>query len=75
MTMAAVIENRLAGTQTVSRVSRIARIEIIHDLGAAEPIWRDLEDPRSSTPPISASTSRPVGRRMSANAKACGRSS
>jgi CelD/BcsL family acetyltransferase involved in cellulose biosynthesis len=44
MTMAAVIESRLAGTPAASRLSRIARIDIVHDLRAAEPIWRELED-------------------------------
>jgi CelD/BcsL family acetyltransferase involved in cellulose biosynthesis len=44
MTMAAVIENRPAGARAAPRASRIARIDIVHDLGAAEPVWRELEN-------------------------------
>jgi CelD/BcsL family acetyltransferase involved in cellulose biosynthesis len=42
MTMAAVMESR-PGTETWSETSRIARVDIIGDLGAAEPVWRNLE--------------------------------
>src|SRR5947199_9887096 len=42
MTMAAVIESR-AADEARSQPSRIARVEILHDLAAAEPVWRSLE--------------------------------
>ena len=45
MTMAAAIESRTADAPARSRTSRIARVDIIPDLGLAEPIWRRLEDP------------------------------
>jgi len=44
MTMAAAIDSRTAGVPTRSRASRIASVEILHDLIQAEPIWRDFED-------------------------------
>jgi CelD/BcsL family acetyltransferase involved in cellulose biosynthesis len=44
MTMAAVIESRTAEAPARSRASRIADIDILHDLGQAETIWRGLED-------------------------------
>ena len=43
MTMAAAIEGRTADSNAWSRASRIAGIDIVHDLAAAEGIWRDLE--------------------------------
>jgi CelD/BcsL family acetyltransferase involved in cellulose biosynthesis len=43
MTMAAVIEKPLAGIETSSRASRIARVEIVGDLSEAEATWRELE--------------------------------
>jgi CelD/BcsL family acetyltransferase involved in cellulose biosynthesis len=51
MTMAAVIEGQIAGTRTHQRTSRIARIEILHDMHEAEPIWRRLEYPLQLTTP------------------------
>jgi CelD/BcsL family acetyltransferase involved in cellulose biosynthesis len=44
MTVAAAIESRRAEAQAWSTASRIAQIDIIDDLGTAEPIWRALED-------------------------------
>ena len=44
MTMAAAIESRTAATPAWSKASRIADVEILHDLGQAETIWRSLED-------------------------------
>jgi CelD/BcsL family acetyltransferase involved in cellulose biosynthesis len=43
MTMAAAIESRTAEVPARSHASRIASIDIIEDLGQAEPIWRSLE--------------------------------
>jgi CelD/BcsL family acetyltransferase involved in cellulose biosynthesis len=51
MTMAAAIESPMAGTATRSGASRIARVEILHDMRAAETIWRGLEyPPQFATP-------------------------
>jgi CelD/BcsL family acetyltransferase involved in cellulose biosynthesis len=51
MTMAAVIESQIAGRQTRSGTSRIARVEILHDMHEAEAIWRCLEyPPQFATP-------------------------
>jgi CelD/BcsL family acetyltransferase involved in cellulose biosynthesis len=44
MTMAAAIESRTAKAPAWSKASRIAGVEILHDLGQAEMIWRGLED-------------------------------
>src|ERR1700761_1515349 len=44
MTMAAAIESRTAGAPARSRASRIARVDLVTDLAAAEPVWRALED-------------------------------
>jgi CelD/BcsL family acetyltransferase involved in cellulose biosynthesis len=44
MTMAAAIESRTAETPARSRMSRIASVDILGDLGQAEPVWRGLED-------------------------------
>jgi CelD/BcsL family acetyltransferase involved in cellulose biosynthesis len=49
MTMAAAIESRTAEAKTWSRSSRIAGVDIVHDLGQAETIWRGLEG-QFSTP-------------------------
>jgi CelD/BcsL family acetyltransferase involved in cellulose biosynthesis len=50
MTMAAVMQSR-AGTQAWSETSRIACVELIRDMRAAETIWRGLEQSgRFSTP-------------------------
>jgi CelD/BcsL family acetyltransferase involved in cellulose biosynthesis len=43
MTMAAAIESRTAEARAPSKASRIAQIDIITDLGEAEPTWRALE--------------------------------
>jgi CelD/BcsL family acetyltransferase involved in cellulose biosynthesis len=51
MTMAAAIEGRTAEAPTRSRASRIADVDIVADIGRAEPIWRALEGrDRLSTP-------------------------
>jgi CelD/BcsL family acetyltransferase involved in cellulose biosynthesis len=44
MTMAAAIENRTAQAPAWSKPSRIAGVEIMHDMAEAETIWRGLED-------------------------------
>ena len=49
MTMAAAIESRTAEAKAWSRASRIASVDIVHDLGQAETIWRFLEE-QFSTP-------------------------
>jgi len=49
MTMAAVIESR-AADEAQSQPSRIARLEILGDLAAAEPVWRGLERSAFCTP-------------------------
>ena len=43
MTMAAAIEDRTADSNAWSKANRIAGIDIVHDLTAAEGIWRQLE--------------------------------
>jgi CelD/BcsL family acetyltransferase involved in cellulose biosynthesis len=47
MTMAAAIEDRTAESNASSKAGRIAGIDIIHDLSAAEGIWRSLETPKT----------------------------
>lgn len=49
MTMAAAIESRTAEAKAWSRSSRIASVDIVHDLGQAEAVWRGLEG-KFSTP-------------------------
>jgi CelD/BcsL family acetyltransferase involved in cellulose biosynthesis len=49
MTMAAAIEGRTAQRPAWSKASRIAGIDIVHDLNQAETIWRGLEQ-QFSTP-------------------------
>jgi CelD/BcsL family acetyltransferase involved in cellulose biosynthesis len=44
MTMAAAIESRTAEAPAWSKASRIASVDILGDLGLAEPAWRHLED-------------------------------
>jgi CelD/BcsL family acetyltransferase involved in cellulose biosynthesis len=51
MTMAAAIEGRRAETPAWSKASRIASVDILHDLVEAEAIWRSLEDPRQFSTP------------------------
>ena len=50
MTMAAAIDSRTADAKARSRASRFASVDIVGDLGQAEPIWRSLEDQQFSTP-------------------------
>jgi CelD/BcsL family acetyltransferase involved in cellulose biosynthesis len=50
MTTAAAIESRTAEEPARSRISRIARVDIISDLSEAEPIWRELEARQLATP-------------------------
>src|SRR6476619_6797607 len=51
MTMAAAIEDRTADSNAWSKASRIAGIDIVHDLTAAEGIWRKLEGAQTSFTP------------------------
>src|SRR6185295_5862137 len=51
MTMAAAIEDRTADSNAWSKASRIAAIDIVHDLSAAEGIWRSLEGAQTSFTP------------------------
>ncbi|XIA63076.1 GNAT family N-acetyltransferase [Bradyrhizobium sp. TZ2] len=51
MTMAAAIEDLTADANAWSKMSRIASVEIVRDLAAAEPIWRSLEGARASCTP------------------------
>lgn len=51
MTMAAAIESRTADELAWSKSSRIAGVDIFHDLAQAEAIWRALEDPRQFSTP------------------------
>jgi len=50
MTIAAAIESRTAEAPARSKISRIARVNIISDLAEAEPIWRELETRQLATP-------------------------
>ncbi|HEX9468138.1 MAG TPA: GNAT family N-acetyltransferase [Bradyrhizobium sp.] len=51
MAMAAAIESRTAEATAWSKASRIASVDILHDLSQAETIWRALENqPHVSTP-------------------------
>ena len=50
MTMTAVIESPTAMTHARSGERRIAHVDILHDLRAAEPVWRSLETSQFSTP-------------------------
>ena len=51
MTMAAAIEDRTADAGGWSKASRIAGVDIVHDLGAAEGVWRQLEAAQTSFTP------------------------
>jgi CelD/BcsL family acetyltransferase involved in cellulose biosynthesis len=51
MTMAAAIESRTAETIAWSKPSRIASVDIVHDLATAETVWRDLEQEAQSCTP------------------------
>src|SRR5262245_33636371 len=44
MTMAAAMQSRTADAPARSKASRIADVEVVGDLSAAEPAWRALED-------------------------------
>lgn len=44
MTMAAAMQSRTAKAPARSKASRIAGIDIVTDLAAAEPVWRTLEE-------------------------------
>jgi CelD/BcsL family acetyltransferase involved in cellulose biosynthesis len=51
MTMAAAIESRTGPASAWSTASRIAGVEILHDLGQAEAIWRGFEDRQQFSTP------------------------
>src|SRR5712692_6535488 len=51
MTMAAAIESRTADELEWSKSSRIAGVDILHDLVQAEAIWRALENPQQFSTP------------------------
>jgi CelD/BcsL family acetyltransferase involved in cellulose biosynthesis len=51
MTMAAAIESRTAEAPAWSRASRIASVDIFHDLSQAEAVWRSLEAERQLSTP------------------------
>src|SRR5215468_3998050 len=51
MTMAAAIEDRTADANTWSKASRIAGVDIIRELAAAEAIWRSLEGAQATFTP------------------------
>ena len=51
MTMAAAIESRTAEAQAWCKASRLAGVDILHDLSQAETIWRALESPRQFSTP------------------------
>ena len=51
MTMAAAIEDRTADSNAWSKANRIAGVDIVHDLGAAEGVWRSLEAAQTSFTP------------------------
>jgi CelD/BcsL family acetyltransferase involved in cellulose biosynthesis len=51
MTMAAAIESRTAEASAWSSTSRICGVDIFHDLGKAEAIWRGLEDRQQFSTP------------------------
>ncbi|WP_409188516.1 GNAT family N-acetyltransferase [Bradyrhizobium sp. RDM4] len=45
MTMAAAMQGRTAGAPARSKASRIAHVDVVADLGRAEPVWRAFEEP------------------------------
>src|SRR5512141_442714 len=51
MTMAAAIESRTAKAPAWSRANRIASVDIVHDFGQAEAVWRGLETDRQLSTP------------------------
>jgi CelD/BcsL family acetyltransferase involved in cellulose biosynthesis len=50
MTIAAAIDSRTTAAPARPRASRIARVDIVRDLGQAEAIWRELEEQQLATP-------------------------
>jgi CelD/BcsL family acetyltransferase involved in cellulose biosynthesis len=52
MTVAAAIESRTAEAPAWSKASRIARVEIRHDLDQSEAIWRGIEGPQHFSTPF-----------------------
>ena len=73
MTMAAAIESRTAEAAARSRTSPIASVDIVTELGDAEPIWRRLEHPTQLFTPyqrfdLLANWQRQVGARENATA-------
>jgi CelD/BcsL family acetyltransferase involved in cellulose biosynthesis len=50
MTIAAAIDSRTTAAPVRPRASRIARVDIVRDLGQAEAIWRELEEQQLATP-------------------------
>src|ERR1700761_2180771 len=51
MAMAAAIESRAAEAPARPKASRIAAVDVVHDLGQAETIWRSLESPEQFSTP------------------------
>jgi CelD/BcsL family acetyltransferase involved in cellulose biosynthesis len=51
MALLAAIESRTAQAPARSRLSRIASVEIAHDLGQVETIWRSLQNPHQLSTP------------------------
>jgi CelD/BcsL family acetyltransferase involved in cellulose biosynthesis len=49
--MAAAMQSRTAETPARPKASRIAHVDIIADLGAAEQVWRTFEEPGHLSPP------------------------
>ncbi len=45
MTMAAAMQSRTAESPARSKASRIARVDVVTDLGEAEAVWRGFEEP------------------------------
>jgi CelD/BcsL family acetyltransferase involved in cellulose biosynthesis len=50
MTLAAAIDGQTAEARARSKATRIARVDIVSDLGETQSIWRGLEDQQFSTP-------------------------
>jgi CelD/BcsL family acetyltransferase involved in cellulose biosynthesis len=50
-TMTAIVENVDAESSASSGASRIVRVEVLHDIAAAEAIWRPLERPEHLSTP------------------------
>ena len=75
MTMAAVIESRTAEAPAWSKTSRIAGIDILHDLVQGEAIWRGLEDQQQLGTPYQRFDLLSRWQRQVGSARACGPSS